>query len=106
MKRYTLDTDASDRQVDCVLLQKQKDGTKNCVGYLSRTSTDQEYNFHERHPKSFEAFWVRLLLLQYLEGCRFILKTDRGILCSIPTLPEVNKKLSVCDEAYKNIVLN
>lgn len=41
-EQFTLFTDACDRQVGCVLLQKQKDSKDRLVGCLSGTLTEHE----------------------------------------------------------------
>jgi RNase H-like domain found in reverse transcriptase len=42
---FTLDTDASDHQLGCCLLQEQPDGTQKPIGYWSRGLTSAEKNY-------------------------------------------------------------
>jgi RNase H-like domain found in reverse transcriptase len=42
---FTLDTDASDNQLGCCLLQEQPDGTQKPIGYWSRGLTSYEKNY-------------------------------------------------------------
>lgn len=43
--RYTVDTDACDRQVRCVLMQDQREDKPNSVGYCSRKLTKAERDY-------------------------------------------------------------
>ena len=45
-RRYTLDTDACDYQVSCVLLQEQDEETNpKPIGYWSRSLSKEEQNY-------------------------------------------------------------
>jgi RNase H-like domain found in reverse transcriptase len=73
---HTLDTDASDHQLGCCLLQEQPDGTQKPIGYWSRGLTSAEKNNSTTEKECLEIVWEILHLRPYLEGQKFIIRTD------------------------------
>ena len=73
---YTLDTDASERQLGCCLLQRQPDGTLHPIGYWSRTLTSAEKNYSATEKECLALVWAVQHLRPYLEGQRFTIRTD------------------------------
>jgi RNase H-like domain found in reverse transcriptase len=63
---FTLDTDASDHQLGCCLLQKQPDGTQNPIGYWSRGLTSAENNYSTTEKECLAIVWAILHLRPYL----------------------------------------
>lgn len=64
--RYTTDTDASDKNIGCVLLQEQPEGTTQPIGYWSRTLTPSERAYGTTHRECLDVVWPVLLLRPYL----------------------------------------
>ena len=85
--KYTVDTDACDLQVGCVLLQEQEDGTNRPVGYWSRTLTKPEKAYTVTERECLAVVWAVLLLRPYLEGARFTVRT-----CLLYTSPSPRDK--------------
>ena len=77
---YTLDTDASDRQLGCCLLQQQEDGTLHPIGYWSRTLTSAERNYSSTEKECLAIVWAVQHLRPYLEGTKFTIRTDHDAL--------------------------
>jgi RNase H-like domain found in reverse transcriptase len=63
---YTVDTDASDRQLGCRLLQEQPDGTQKPIGYWSRGLTSAEKNYSTTEKECLSIVWEILHLRPYL----------------------------------------
>jgi RNase H-like domain found in reverse transcriptase len=73
---FTLDTDASDHQLGCCLLQSQPDGSQRPVGYWSRGLTSAEKNYSTAEKECLAIVWEILHLRPYLEQQNFIIRTD------------------------------
>jgi RNase H-like domain found in reverse transcriptase len=69
--RLWLDTDASDRQLGCYLLQDQPDGKPLPLGYWSRTLNSVEQNYSTTEKKCLAIVWAVTHLRPYLEGAEF-----------------------------------
>ena len=72
-RRYTIDTDACNVQIGCVLLQDQEDEkpTRKPIGYWSRTLFQAEQGYHTTERECLAVVWAVLLLRPYLEGADF-----------------------------------
>ena len=90
---YTLDTDACDYQVGCVLLQLQEDNTLRPVGYWYRTLTKAEKNYSTTEKECLAIVWAVLMLRPYLEGSKFTLRTDHDSLRWIMNLSDASGRL-------------
>jgi len=77
---YVLDTDASDYQVDCVLTQEQPDETYKPVGYWSCSITEAEKNYSTTEKVCLAVVWALFMLRPYVQGTRFIVRTDHSAL--------------------------
>ena len=73
---FTLDTDASEHQVGCCLMQEQPNGDRLPVGYWSRSLNDAERNYSTTEKECLAVVWAVLLLRPYLEGVQFTVRTD------------------------------
>jgi RNase H-like domain found in reverse transcriptase len=73
---FTLDTDASDQQLGCCLLQSQPDGSQRPVGYWSRRFTSAEKNYSTTEKECLAIVWEILHLRPYLEQQKFTIRTD------------------------------
>ena len=78
--KYTLDTDASDYQLGCCLLQEQPDGALHPIGYWSRVLTPAEKNYSPTEKECLALVWAVQHLRPYLEGQQFTLRTDHDAL--------------------------
>lgn len=78
--QYIVDTDASATQIGCVLLQDQGDGAYKPVGYWSRVLTPAECNYSTTERECLAVVWALFLLRPYLEGTRFVVRTDHTAL--------------------------
>lgn len=90
---YTSDCD---RDVGCVLLQKQYDGTTKRIGYLCKTLTDQARNFDTTNLKSVAVVWAVLLLRPYSAGYGLILEADHHALRCTVNFADAMRKLARC----------
>ena len=57
-RRYVLDTDASDHQVGCVLLQEQEDEPRKPIGFWSRSLTKHERNYSTTEKECLAIVWA------------------------------------------------
>ena len=72
--KYTLDTDACDVQIGCILLQDQPDSkTPKPVGFWSRTLTPAEKGYDTTNKECLAVVWAVLTLRPYLEGEHFLI---------------------------------
>lgn len=74
---YNVDTDAYDREMRCVLLQKFPNGTERRIGYWSRLLNDMERAYDFTNEEWFTVVWTVLLIWPYVEGCLFTNWTDQ-----------------------------
>lgn len=72
--------DACKRDVGYVLQHEQGSGEPRPVGYRRRTLIDAEKNYGTTQRESPAVVWTVLLLRPYIEGTRFIIKTDHQAL--------------------------
>ena len=93
-RRYTIDTDACDVQVGCVLLQEQDcEKTTKPIGYWSRTLSKAEQNYTTREKECLTVFWAVLLLRPYLEDTEFTIRTDHDSLKWLMRLSDASGRL-------------
>jgi RNase H-like domain found in reverse transcriptase len=90
---FTLDTDASDHQLGCCLLQSQPDGSQRLVGYWSRGLTSAEKNY-STSEKECLAVWAIFHLRPYLEQQKFIISTDHHSLRCVLNLSDAQGRLA------------
>lgn len=77
--QMTLDTNDFDVQVRCVLLQQPDIATK-LIWYWSRSLASAERIYDVTQREWLAIVWAKLLFRPYLEGTRFIIKTDHDSL--------------------------
>ena len=76
-----LDTDACDHQLGCVLLQQQEySKTWLPLGFWSRNLSSDEKNYHTTNKECLAVVWAVLSLRPYLEGTRFLIRTNHDAL--------------------------
>lgn len=66
-RKYTLDTDACDKQIGCVLLEEQQDGNIRLVRYWSRRLADKEREVGTAYKECLAVVWSVTLLRAHLE---------------------------------------
>lgn len=61
-RKFTVDTEACDRQVGYVLLHEKVEGTKNPIGYWSKSLTPTERSYDKTKREFIAVVWELLLL--------------------------------------------
>ena len=92
--QFTLDTDASSDQIGCCLFQAQSDGKLHPLGYWSRGLTSAERNYSTTEKECLAIVWAILTLRPYLEGRRFIIRTDHHSLRWVLNLADAQGRLA------------
>jgi len=78
--KYVLDVNACGTQVGAALLQEQEEGRLRPVAYMSRVLKGPERNFGVTEKECRTVVWASLKLRAYLEGDRFLVRTDHDCL--------------------------
>jgi RNase H-like domain found in reverse transcriptase len=89
-----LDTDASNFQFGCCLLQVQPSGTPLPLGYWSRTLNAAERNYSKTEKECLAIVWAVTHLRPYLEGVEFTVRTDHHALRWVMNLAEAQGRLA------------
>jgi transposase InsO family protein len=92
--RIWLDTDASDGQLGCCLLQAQPDGSTLPLGYWSRTLNTAERNYSTTERECLAIVWAVTHLRPYVEGKRFTVRTDHNALRWVMNLSDAQGRLA------------
>lgn len=74
--QYTLDTDAYDHLLTCVLLQKQDDNVDKPIGRWSKIMTDRARNIDTIYRECLTVVFAILLLQSYLKATKSTVQTD------------------------------
>lgn len=75
-----LDTDACDKKIRSVQLQKQPDRADRPIAYCFCLLHEFERAYDTTHCRCLAVRWAVLLLRPYLEECRFTVCTDHDAL--------------------------
>lgn len=94
--QYTLDTDAGDKQIGCVLFQAKDYGGSHPVDHWSRTLNNKQQKLVTTHRECLAAVWAVTLFRPYLKGNRYMIRTDREALCWTLTLADATRTLARC----------
>jgi len=86
--KYALDVDACGTQVGAALLQEQQEGGLRPVAYIRRVLEGAERNFGVTEKECVAVVWASLKLRAYLEGDRFLVRTDHDCLRWLPNIDE------------------
>jgi hypothetical protein len=89
-----LDTDTSDGQLGCCLLQDQPDGRPLPLGYWSRTLNSAEQNYSTTEKDCLAIVWAVTHLRPYLEGADFTVRTDHHALRRVMNLSDAQGRLA------------
>ena len=92
--RYILDTDASAEQIGCCLLQEYADKTKHPIGFWSRSLNAAERNYSTTEKECLAIVWAILQLRPYLEGQKFLIRTDHHSLRWVLNLSDAQGRLA------------
>jgi len=105
-----VDDDACADQLGCPLLQEQPDGTRLPVGYWSRGLSPAEKNYSTPERECLGVVWSVLKLRHFLDGHRFLIRTDHQALRWIYSTTDSSGRLMrwrlrlseyTCDIKYK-----
>ena len=80
---YMIDTDASAYAIAAVLLQQQDEDDPTSwatVGYWSKTLTKDRRNYSATERECYAVVWATLTLRPYIEGTKFVVRTDHNAL--------------------------
>jgi hypothetical protein len=102
-----LDTDASDEQLGCCLQQRGDDGHLHPLGYWSRQLNPAEVNYSATEKEALAVVWSIKRLRPYLEGQKFIVRTDHAALTWLLSVDGENRRLArwrLCLAEYDFIV--
>ena len=91
---YRLDTDASDYQLGCTLLQEQEEDVWHPVGYWSKLLNETERRYSPTERECYAIVWAMRTLRPYLEGVRLKVRTDHAALRWILTITESTGRLA------------
>lgn len=93
-KRYALDTNACDRQIECALLQKQVDNVNKQIWYWPDILNDRERSFDSTHWDCLAVVWSIFHLRPYLDVTHFTGRTHHHGLRCICNLADANRRLA------------
>lgn len=91
---YTIEIDACDTQVGCILLQAQKSGAEKRFGYWSGRLSASERQPATTHKESVALLWAILLFRLYLERRWSTVRTDREDLKRLIKMSYASEKLA------------
>ncbi|CAM4626675.1 unnamed protein product [Caretta caretta] len=92
-KPFLVTTDASERGVGAVLMQKGPDQEFHPVVFLSKKLSERESNWSVTEKECYAIVYTLEKLRPYVWGRRFHLQTDHAALKWLHTVKETNKKL-------------
>ncbi|CAM5088813.1 unnamed protein product [Eretmochelys imbricata] len=93
-KPFLVTTDASERGVGAVLMQKGPDQEFHPVVFLSKKLSERESNWSVTEKECYAIVYALEKLRPYVWGRRFHLQTDHAALKWLHTVKETNKKTS------------
>jgi len=79
-RKLVVDVDACADQVGCTLLQEEPGESLHLVGYWSRGLTAAEQNYSTTWRECLGVVWAVLKLRHFLDGQRFLIRTDHQAL--------------------------
>lgn len=78
--QYTLDTEANEKQIRCVLLQEQEDSGNRPAGCWSRTLNDEEQKLATKNREWLAVIWTVMLLRLNVERSYLTIRADHKAL--------------------------
>lgn len=77
---YVLYTDACEKELGAILMQRYAEYSLRPTGYYSRSMTATERNYHTTDRECLAIMWILLLLHLYLYGTNFQIRTNHDYL--------------------------
>ena len=102
---YMIETDASAYQLGATLLQQQDPSNPKewvPVGYWSKTLNSAEQNYSATERECYSVVWAVTTLRPYIEGQKFVVRTDHDALRWLLTLNDPSGRLSAGGCAYRS----
>ena len=93
---YVIDTVASAYAIGAVLLQQQDESDSTSwatIGYWSKTLPKEQRNYSATERECYAVVWATLTLRPYIEGTRFVVRTDHNALRWILTTNDPQRRL-------------
>jgi len=91
--KMIVDVDACANQLGCTLLQEQPEGNTLPVGYWSRGLSSAEQNYSTTERECLGVVWSVLKLRHFLDGHRFLIRTDHQALSWIYSTTDSSGRL-------------
>jgi len=88
-----VDVDACADQLGCTLLPEQPEGTRLLVGYWSRGLSPAEKSYSTTERECLGVVWSVLKLRHFLDGYRFLIRTDNQALSGILSTTDSSGRL-------------
>jgi hypothetical protein len=92
-RRYSIDTDASPRQLGVALFQEDDKGRRKPIGYWSRQLTPPEVNYSATEKECLALVWGITVLRPYLLDAEFDAHTDHYALKWLMTISDPSGRL-------------
>ena len=90
---YSVDTDASHRQIGAALFQTHPEGERKPIGFWSRTLHQAEINYGTPEKECLAVVWALNTLRPYLQGETFIVHSDQASLRWLMEITEPSGRL-------------
>ena len=90
---YTVDTDASNRQIGAALFQTHEGDLRKPIGFWSRTLRSAELNYGVPEKECLAVVWAVTTLRPYLQGEQFTVHTDQSSLRWLMEITEPSGRL-------------
>ena len=90
---FSVDTDASERQLGAVLFQTYPDGNRKPLGYWSRSMNNHEVNYGTPEKECLAVVWALQTLRPYLQGTSFVVHSDHSALRWLMEIVEPSGRL-------------
>lgn len=94
-KPFLLDTDASDGQIGCAVLEEpESPKDSRPIGYWSRTLSSADWNNGTTEKEWLAIVWAVLTLRPYREEVRFTIRTNHYSLCWLLYMTDASSRLT------------
>ncbi len=93
-KKFILTTDASNWAIGAVLSQEDDNNVERPICFLSRKLNDHEINYATTHKECLSVVWSIEELRHYLQGHKFLIRTDHLALKYLMTTKDLQGRLA------------